>query len=800
LKKPSLKLTKVRSWNQARKKKSKEKEELMRGTETSTLKMITFVVTLVAMALGLSIFSMFPQPLPVLLAVLVAYATYKKPRYGMPVGGAILGLGLFYHLSELYFISFLGDVPVRVAFLVVWMTLFVGLPLVFNRYKSALAIDFGILAVVSLFFNPIYFLAIPLILASAVYFKKYVGLTVVYYVLLSVPLQLVQYYQYVIMEIERSDWWVAAGSAPPLFVSLSSIGQDIVSIGQFRLNDMTGFVTDIAGQLTWIPDWSGRTLTAAFTQYLDSVPGIIMFIVVVAGLALTLVFFSRFISQGGGDSKTDRFFPCFTATIAAAIFFILLSALQKPLAFYADVSPITMFLGIFSTLFLTLPVLFIDPTPKPQATNQEIVDRAQELLDKIIHFQGNLGTVKENIPVAVSGPQGKALVLKDAASEIFKGATGHMYEQRDINEKFFELAKLGKDHQGTEDELNGMLSEYQIYSIGEFANWTGKLKAAGLDVKTAANTDFQKDLPLDQRIDAIKQVMEAGRTLVKEVADNLESLYGILRPLYDPSLPPKCYAVEFANDKIAKKEAPWSALDTLYTALNGWKRQYGPEIQQTMRHLQPALRPIANLSRQSGILPAVFGEQTSKVLDYAKRAEGMKQLAQTRAEKPYLEVLDIVTLRDDVLGFIDMANDVLGMLYRNLVAEEDAIEQLLPTKDFMWEKNASLRDRLELATEQMGHPTAQHINEVLENLPRYLGYIDEAVETLAAYAERKEFLMNYPLAEAAINEQLKSKETLVPSDLPFRPHFAAEYLRLYYTTRFGEYMFDKERLMLEKRP
>jgi hypothetical protein len=88
----------------------------------------------------------------------------------------------------------------------------------------------------------------------------------------------------------------------------------------------------------------------------------------------------------------------------------------------------------------------------------------------------------------------------------------------------------------------------------------------------------------------------------------------------------------------------------------------------------------------------------------------------------------------------------------------------------------------------------------MQSLPRYLGYIDEAVQTLAAYAERKEFLMNYPLAEAAITEQLKEKERLLPSDLPFRPYFAAEYLRLYYTTRFGEYMFDKENLALEKRP
>jgi hypothetical protein len=174
LKKPSLKLPDVVAWNKTRQQKNKEKEDLERTLEGSTLRIVTFVVTIVAMSLGMSFFSLFPQPVPILLAVIVAFATYRQPRFGMPIGGAIIGIGLLYHLSELYFISFLGDTPARVAFIVIWMALFVILPALFNRYKSALAVDFGILAVIMLFFEPTYFLAIPLIFASAVFFKKYV--------------------------------------------------------------------------------------------------------------------------------------------------------------------------------------------------------------------------------------------------------------------------------------------------------------------------------------------------------------------------------------------------------------------------------------------------------------------------------------------------------------------------------------------------------------------------------------------------------------------------------------------------
>ncbi len=219
------------------------------------------------MALGMSFLPLFPQPLPIILAVLVAFITFQYPMYGMPIGGVIIGLGLLYHLAVLYFISFLGTEMVRTAVVVVWMALFVGLPIIFHRCKNALAIDFGILAVTMLFFTSTYFLAIPLILASAVYFKKYVALTIIYYALISVPLQILQYFTYTVAVIPRSDWWNAPGSSPPIFTALNSIFSNInSSISQFRLYTTSQVVTSITGQLTWNPsippNINGRNLSA----------------------------------------------------------------------------------------------------------------------------------------------------------------------------------------------------------------------------------------------------------------------------------------------------------------------------------------------------------------------------------------------------------------------------------------------------------------------------------------------------------------------------------------------------------
>ena len=277
-------------------------------------------------------------------------------------------------------------------------------------------------------------------------------------------------------------------------------------------------------------------------------------------------------------------------------------------------------------------------------------------------------------------------------------------------------------------------------------------------MKSTVNADFQKEMPLDARIEAIKQILEGGRVLAQDVVQIAEPIYGIIRPLYDPSLPEKSRAIEFTLQKLEQKESPWIAIEALYSSLNNWKRQYGADILDSMKYLKNSLTPIADLSSESEVLPPIFGENLPKVLDYAKKAESMKLTAEKKIEKDQLNIVDVIALKDDIQSFLNISKDVLSMLYAELISEEDSIERLLPTKDYLWEKNCTLRERLKKATETLSNPSNYKINQIMENLPIYLSYVDEAVQTLAVYNEQKEFLLNYPTAEAAIEEQLKQKK------------------------------------------
>jgi hypothetical protein len=287
---------KIDNWWAGTKHKRKETEKKERAAETTRIKILALIFTFVAMALAFSLVPLFPQPLPLLLALLVAFVTWMKPRLGMPVGSIVIGIGMLYHLSaaNINFIAYLGDIPYRVAFTAIFMGLFVALPIVFYRYRHAIIIDFGILAALSLANTSTAFLAIPLILTMAVFYKKDAIIAAVYYALITTPMLVIEYFNGFIAKTPASvtEWWKLSGSAPPLFEPLVSTFKAFeMPMESFRLFSANVLSDQIIAQFNTYPDVVGKTLHSAIIQYRDSFPGILLFIVIIVGVVLALMVF-----------------------------------------------------------------------------------------------------------------------------------------------------------------------------------------------------------------------------------------------------------------------------------------------------------------------------------------------------------------------------------------------------------------------------------------------------------------------------------------------------------------------------
>ena len=476
--------------------RQKEINKKEKALETTRIKLITFIATFIAMALAFSLIPLLAQPLPILLALLIGFVTWQKPRIGMPVGSAIIGIGLLYHLSintpdtpaqTINFIALIGDVTYRYVFAAVLMGLFVALPIIFYRYRHAIAIDFGIMAAMSLASNSTYFLAIPLILTPIVFYKKDAIVAAVYYGLISVPLMIVQYFKYYILTNTGTtvEWWKLPGSSPPLFEPLTKTFDLLrnINMGSFRLFNADNLTTTIINSFTTNPEWQGKTMRAAIVQYRDSFPGIMLFIVIIVGLVLVLMLLSNWFVKK--SSMGERIMPSLTATLATALILVFLGALQIPLAFTATVDGGTIAWATLATLAFTLPISLINYQPRKNATTDMITEKANELMKKLNAFETQINTVKTSIPLNISGTDIRMLIIKDKINDILSKAQNNFYEGTEIDKVYTELDKtISSEIDALIIELTDILNEYQIRVNTEYAQWLGRLKDdVGLDFK-----------------------------------------------------------------------------------------------------------------------------------------------------------------------------------------------------------------------------------------------------------------------------------------------------------------------------
>jgi len=773
-----------------------------RALKQTSLRILTFIVTFVGMILGLSLIPIFPQPLPIIISFLVAFAAFMNhSRTGMTMGCLVIGLALVYHMSRINIISQMSTVPlVRIIVIVVIPVLSFLPPFIFHRYEDAIAIDLGIIAATLLFFGETYYFAIPLILvAAALYKKTKLGLTVLYYVLISLPLQIMQYLNYV-LTLSNPRWWEDPAADPFLYVPLKGILQGMQeSMSQFRILDANKVLDTMAGQITFsAQDHILQTTQAVLTRYFDSLPGIILFLVIVVGLVSATAFLTRLLVTNSHSMHAKLILSALTSASATGLFFLFLISLQGPLAFRAQINLPQILVGISTTSLLTVFASLVNYAPKTsleiEKRSKMILEKAQELLRvRLQVIEWSLNKVKSDISLDVSSIDGRMLMIKRKLNDIISKVQANFFDLSELNEKFDEVDNdIRNEIENLMSDLDASLKQYQIFVYSEYSAWMRKFEEIGLNVGTAVKTDFQKELPLEMRIELIREVLDAGRVITTEVIQVAEQTYDIIRSLYDPNLPEKSLVVAFARKKLEEETVSWVALNGLFASLHNWQKQFSAEISKSMGYLQKSLNSIVDLSTQSERLFPVLGDNFPKLMDLVKRAEDIK----IRMEKKTLNVMNILIIREVLQSSLSIAKDILLIVQEELTSNEKAIENLLLTKDYSWEKNVAWRKQITSEMEMIISSSKYDMSQVMENLPRSLSYLNELVGSIVEYNEKKEILLNYPIAEMAIEELLRQKKQVYAQDLPFELKYAEEYLKLFYSQKYLQFSFDREKMIL----
>jgi hypothetical protein len=162
----------------------------------------------------------------------------------------------------------------------------------------------------------------------------------------------------------------------------------------------------------------------------------------------------------------------------------------------------------------------------------------------------------------------------------------------------------------------------------------------------------------------------------------------------------------------------------------------------------------------------------------ARSVQGSKTLA------------DMISIVAQSRKLADLAANMLTELRQKITAFEADNNRRSPAK-YNWRNNGhTAGDVHELvgSIESMSsEPIVGSRFSVIETAVQAIG---QQARVIKRYSQVNEFLMNYPNVEYMIQQRLKANKSLDSSELPVKPKYALEYLRMYAAENSDDVTFD----------
>jgi len=777
---------------------------MQKGYRKRILNIVIFLLIFAGFAFILTVIPLLPAGLPLIISFLIAFITYKSPRLGMTLGCLLVGVSLLYHLARMNFMYILGEPQIRLLFILTIFLLFLVMPIGVETLEDALPISIGMISAGLLFFKQTFCLAIPLILVFATVYKKArIETSLFSYVLISFPLLILQYIKYG-SQIER----------PPLYIPLDKLYADLqVKMSQFTFNEMFKMLLMIYESIMKPSPSLKELMSSKIINYLNSLPGIILFFVVLSGLISATFFFASQLASYINKIKirTLRKYkniiePTFLIVTAACIIFIfwtLLDILQTPLNYKAEISSSYINFSIFGATVILSPISIADYLLKRgeliKARSVLLTRKAQEVRSRIDEFERLLRRIKKDLPIVIAPIERRVVLLRDDIDRIISSSSAGLYSLSELEN---EISNLDKILTGELDdllkEIKGIVDEHYAHAFHRHILCISKLKDIGLKIKSQEKIvdpkEFQEE-DMDSKIDHFKRLLDVGYSLVDEATQLYSKIYDITRSLYDPRLPADSPTLAIVNQKVEEKADPWEILDSICTSLFNLDKQYSAEISKSINNLRDSLNSITNLiSRRESLMP-VLGNSLHEIIEYANKAKSI----QIGFETKELNVMKVVMVKETLDSILNISKNLLQVFYRELKRKEKMISDILPIEDYDWGKNVSLSERMKEAIDVTSNPSKYDVSRLTRVLYRSFSYFEECIGTLDLYNQQYEFLLNYIVAEFIIDELLKQKKQVYAHELPFDPRYSEEYLRIYFRQRYTKLLFDEESKMVMKR-
>ncbi len=151
---------------------------------------------------------------------------------------------------------------------------------------------------------------------------------------------------------------------------------------------------------------------------------------------------------------------------------------------------------------------------------------------------------------------------------------------------------------------------------------------------------------------------------------------------------------------------------------------------------------------------------------------------------------DIINIVEQSRKLADLARNTVSELRHRITTIEADNDRRCPPK-YNWGKNnyasAEVRGLLGSIESLLLEPTISSRFSVIE---KAVQAVEQQAKVIKQYSQASEFLINYPNIEHILQEWMRTKMVVGSSDLPVKPKYALEYLKMYAARNYDEVTFD----------
>ncbi|MDO8473863.1 MAG: hypothetical protein Q7T05_08650 [Dehalococcoidia bacterium] len=754
------------------------REQRLRATLLSAL---AAAFVMIAALLLFLLVPFFPVQVAVFLAVVLGVLAFKAPSPAVTAMVLLAIPGYIYQLG----------LPLLV---VIGMAIVLFVPAASALQTGAvLGIATGAVAAM-LMLTPLHFLALPIMIAIPLFRARggKVGSTgaIIVFVALYLPLLVAT------QHVTQPDQVV------PLLQSLHldmKPGASVVDMGTVfsRLADGilmpgSGADTQFFKNLTmYLPvEFGGRVPPLGFVLA-------IAFAASIAGAFLALALFHWFERRETGNPRLYKFGPAASLFVADIVFLVPLALLSGPLAYTLEINPLGLLLS-------TAAIGAIGGLAESRLKGRDRMVRLREDLGKTMpglrrrvdELKTRIVEAKLASPHIELAPE-QGLVGKSEQELAFTVETVEEMTTDDMAARLSMFRDLDGKLTAALDESFRKLCLYYDDDRRKFNDIISSLAQFGVIAGNAAEGPALSHLePLGYKavLDLQHKLKNAYKEAVQPVASAVNQLEETVRSEVDPEFQP--VGIQIARNYVTQEKHD-EALETFLNELTAMERL----VSAAMAGLEEVVADRAS-NLQAVIRSSLLKMANSAgELESARYYEGVHAKLQSIAtikrggdgdgrETKRLPGLMETVSKVRALG--EVTADVVARLLQNIARLETIIEAKVPAS-YNWGKNSLVSAHAESALAGLKpNGSSRDIHLRMARIAGGLKAIDEEATAVKQYSSVNEFLINYVNIEYLIDEGMATTGRMAYTDLPVKPSYAHQYLRLFLGTHYRRATLDEK--------